>query len=95
MTNIKIIQYDDFIKKIFVVELIDAFPTSISNQSLSWADDGFHRLGVQFSYQKYRVMYEGSYNLAQAASTIFGSAAAKLFDKTGRSISDSIGRIIF
>jgi len=95
MTNIKIIQYDDFIKKIFVVELIDAFPTSISNQSLSWADDGFHRLGVQFSYQKYRVVYEGSYNLAQAASTIFGSAAAKLFDKTGRSISDSVGRIIF
>ena len=95
LTTIRIIQYDDFIKRIFVVELIDAFPIGIAGQSLSWSDDGFHRLGVQFAYQKYRVVYDGSYDLAQAASTIFGSAAARLFDKSGRSISDSIGRVIF
>lgn len=95
LTNLKIIQYDDFIKRIFIVELLDAFPIGISNQSLSWGDDGFHRLGVQFAYQKYRVIYEGSYNLAQAASTIFGSAAARLFDQAGRSVADSIGRVIF
>ena len=95
LTNIRIIQYDDFIKRIFVVELIDAFPIGIAGQSLSWSDDGFHRLGVQFAYQKYRVVYDGSYDLAQAASTIFGSAAARLFDKSGRSISDAIGRVIF
>jgi hypothetical protein len=95
LTNIRILQYDDFIKRIFAVELIDAFPIGIANQSLSWADDGFHRLGVQFAYQKYRVVYDGGYDLAQAASAIFGSAAARLFDKTGRSISDSIGRVIF
>lgn len=95
LTNIRILQYDEFIKRIFVVELIDAFPIGIAPQALSWADDGFHRLGVQFAYQKYRVVYEGSYDLSQAASAIFGSAAARFFDKTGRSISDSIGRAIF
>jgi hypothetical protein len=95
LTNIRILQYDDFIKRIYAVELIDAFPVGIAPQSLSWADDGFHRLGVQFAYQKYRVVYDGGYDLAQAASAIFGSAAARLFDKTGRSISDSIGRVIF
>jgi hypothetical protein len=95
LTNIRILQYDDFIKRIYAVELIDAFPVGIAPQSLSWADDGFHRLGVQFAYQKYRVVYDGGYDLAQAASAIFGSAAARLFDRTGRSISDSIGRTIF
>jgi hypothetical protein len=95
LTNIRILQYDDFIKRIYAVELIDAFPVGIAPQSLSWADDGFHRLCVQFAYQKYRVVYDGGYDLAQAASAIFGSAAARLFDRTGRSISDSIGRTIF
>jgi hypothetical protein len=95
LTNIRILQYDDFIKRIFAIELIDAFPVGISSQSLSWADDGFHRLGVQFAYQKYRVVYDGGYDLAQAASAVFGSASARLFDRAGRSIADSIGRIIF
>jgi hypothetical protein len=95
LTTIRIIQYDDFIKRIFIIELLDAFPIGMAPQGLSWSDDGFHRLSVQFAYQKYRVLYEGGYDLAQAASTIFGSAAARLFDKTGRSISDSIGRVIF
>jgi hypothetical protein len=95
LTNIKIIQYDDFIKKIFIVELIDAFPIGIANQSLSWAEDGFHRLGVQLAYQKYRVVYDGSYDLAQAASAIFGSLASRFFDSTGRSLGDAVGRIFF
>jgi len=68
MTNIKIIQYDDFIKQIYAVELIDAFPIGIGPQSLNWADDGFHRLTVQFAYQKYRPIYDGTYNLAAAAT---------------------------
>ena len=42
MIPIKIIQYDDFIKQIYAVELIDAFPIGISSQSLSWSDDNFH-----------------------------------------------------
>jgi hypothetical protein len=76
LTNIKVIQYDDFIKQIYAVELIDAFPVSISAQPLSWSDDNFHRLSVQFSYQKYRTIYQGTYDLKEAAASIFGSRAA-------------------
>ena len=80
LTNIKIIQYDDFIKQIYAVELIDAFPVSIAAQPLSWSDDNFHRLSVQFAYQKYRTIYEGTYDLREAAASIFGSfAASSLF----------------
>ena len=75
MTNIKIIQYDEFIKQIHAVELIDAFPIGIAPQQLSWSEDGFHRLSVQFAYQKYRTIYDGSYDLAAAATALFGSAA--------------------
>jgi len=78
MTNIKIIQYDDFIKQIYAVELIDAFPIGIAPQSLSWSDDGFHRLSVQFAYQKYRPIYEGTYDLAAAATALFGSAFSRI-----------------
>jgi hypothetical protein len=81
MTNIKIIQYDDFIKQIYAVELIDAFPIGIGPQSLNWADDGFHRLTVQFAYQKYQTIYEGSYDLAEAAASYFGAKSTKLFDQ--------------
>jgi hypothetical protein len=78
MTNIKIIQYDEFIKKIFAVELIDAFPVGVAPQSLSWSDDGFHRLSVSFAYQRYRPVYDGGYDLAAAATSLFGSAAARI-----------------
>jgi hypothetical protein len=78
MTNIKIIQYDEFIKQIYAVELIDAFPIGISPQSLSWSDENFHRLQIQFAYQKYRVIYDGTYDLAAAATAVFGSAASRL-----------------
>ena len=78
MTNIKIIQYDEFIKKIFAVELIDAFPVGVAPQSLSWSDEGFHRLSVSFAYQRYRPVYDGGYDLAAAATSLFGSAAARI-----------------
>ena len=78
MTNIKIIQYDEFIKQIYAIELIDAFPIGISPQSLSWSDENFHRLQIQFAYQKYRVIYDGTYDLAAAATAVFGSAASRL-----------------
>ena len=60
MTNIKIVQYDDVVKQIYAVELMDAFPVSISAQQLSWQDEGFHRVTVQFAYQRYRVVYLGN-----------------------------------
>ena len=78
MTNIKIIQYDDFIKQIYAVELIDAFPIGVAPQALSWGEDGFHRLQVQFAYEKLRVQYEGTYNLAAAATALFGAAGSRL-----------------
>ncbi len=78
MTNIKIIQYDDFIKQIFAVELIDAFPIGVAPQALSWSDDTFHRLSVQFAYQRYRPIYEGTYDLAAAATALFGTGLSKI-----------------
>jgi len=77
-TNIKIIQYDDFIKQIYAVELIDAFPIGVAAQALNWSEDGFHRLSVQFAYQKYNTIYEGTYNLAAAATALFGAAGTRL-----------------
>lgn len=78
MTNIKIIQYDDFIKQIYAVELLDAYPIGVAPQQLSWSEDGFHRLSVQIAYQRYRPIYEGTYDLAAAATALFGSAASRL-----------------
>jgi len=78
LTNIKIIQYDDFIKQIYAVELIDAFPIGVAPQSLSWSDDGFHRLSIQFAYQRYRPIYEGTYDLAAAATALFGSGLSRI-----------------
>jgi hypothetical protein len=92
MTNIKIIQYDDFIKQIYAVELIDAFPIGVSAQPLSWSEDNFHRVSVQFSYQKYRVIYDGNYDLAQAAATILGLKTVNFTNNTGNSIMSGIGR---
>ena len=85
MCNIKIIQYDDFIKQIYAVELIDAFPIGVAPQALNWAEDGFHRLQVQFAYQSLKVQYEGTYNLAAAATALFGAAGARLLP-LGRAI---------
>ena len=78
LTNIKIIQYDDFVKQIYAVELIDAFPIGVAPQTLSWADDGFHRLTISFADQKYRTVYEGTYDIGAAAATLFGAAGSRL-----------------
>ena len=77
LTNIKIIQYDEFIKQIFAVELLDAFPIGIAAQPLNWSEEGFHRLSIQFAYQKYRPIYTGTYDLAAAATAVFGTVAAR------------------
>ena len=78
MTPIKIIQYDDFIKQIYAVELIDAFPIGVAAQPLSWGEDGFHRVSVQFAYQRYKPVYTGSYDLAAAAAALFGVGLNKI-----------------
>jgi hypothetical protein len=94
MTNITIIQYDDFIKKIYSVQLVDAFPIGVAAQPLNWSEDNFHRLSVQFAYQRYKVIYEGSYDLAAAASALFGTKAAPFFDRAGNSINNTIGKTL-
>ena len=78
MTTIRIVQYDDFIKQIYAVELIDAFPVGIASQGLSWSDDGFHRLSVQFAYQRYKPIYEGTYDLGAASAELLGVGLNKL-----------------
>jgi hypothetical protein len=94
LTNIKIIQYDDFIKRIFAIELIDAFPIGIGPQALNWSEDNFHRLSVQFAYQRYTVIYEGGYDLVAAATEYFGAKGARIFDNAGQSISNSVGNVL-
>ena len=72
MTNIKVIKYDDNAKQVFVVELQDAFPIGLSPQQMSWTDDGFLRLTVQFSYRFYKVLFQGGFNPSQDSLTQFG-----------------------
>jgi len=62
MTTIEIVQFDSIANEIFTVKLIDAFPTGVAAQALSWNDDNFHRLGVQFAYQKYETPLPVTYN---------------------------------
>ncbi len=78
LSQITITQFDDVIKQIYAIKLIDAFPISIAAQPLSWAEEGFHRMTVQFAYQKFETVYEGSYNFGSAVSSILGTGAARL-----------------
>ncbi len=78
LSQITITQFDDVIKQIYAVKLIDAFPISIAAQPLSWAEEGFHRMTVQFAYQRFETVYEGSYNFGSAVSSILGTGAARL-----------------
>jgi hypothetical protein len=91
LTNIKVLQYDEFIRQIYAVELMDAFPIGISSQPLSWGEEGFHRVTVQFAYQKYRVLYDGNYNLTEAALQIFGSNFQKFVNTTTTNVVSPVG----
>jgi hypothetical protein len=78
LSKIRIVQFDDVVKQIYAVDLIDAFPIGIASQPLSWADEGFHKLTVQFAYQKFDTIYEGNYDIGRAAASILGAGAARL-----------------
>jgi len=93
LTNIKIIQYDEFIRQIYAVELIDAFPIGVAPQPLAWSEDGFHRLGVQFAYQRYKVIYEGNYDLVAAAAQMFGNSVAKNVTNLQNKVTSPFGKI--
>lgn len=50
-TRIIVNQYDNTKSKVeHQIELIDAFPISVSPLQLNWADEGIHRLDVTFAY---------------------------------------------
>ena len=53
LTEVLIKQFDDVGNEIYNVTLIDAFPINVQAQTLNWSEDGFHRLTVVFSYQRY------------------------------------------
>jgi hypothetical protein len=78
LTQITITQFDDLVKQIYAVNLIDAFPIGIAAQPLSWSEEGFHRVTVQFAYQKFQTIYEGKYNLGATAASLLGAGASRL-----------------
>lgn len=78
LTKIRIVQFDDTIKQIYAIDLIDAFPTGVSPQPLSWSEEGFHRLSVQFAYQKYETVYEGSYDLGKGVASLLGTLGTRM-----------------
>lgn len=79
MTNITIIQYDDIANRIYAVQLIDAFPIGIAPQQLSWGDDNFHRLSVNFAYQRYKVTYDRQFGSAGDVMGKVGGFFDRLF----------------
>lgn len=91
MTNIKIVQYDDFIKQIYAVELIDAFPIGIASQPLSWSEDNFHRVSVEFAFAKYNVIYDGKYDIVAAAAELLGNSAGQ---KLVAPINNAVERLV-
>jgi hypothetical protein len=93
LTNIKIIQYDEFIRQIYAVELIDAFPIGVAPQTLSWSEDNFHRMTVQFAYQKYKVIYEGNYDIVNAAVNLFGAKFGQFVDRKAAGVYRAAGTI--
>jgi len=82
MTEITVKQYNDDVTQIFGVKMIDAFPISIAAQQLSWGDDNFHRLSVQFAYQRYVPIVDSSVDAGEAISNLAlggGAAAIRAF----------------
>lgn len=86
LTDITVVQFDEFVKQIYAVKLIDAFPTSIAPMQVSWSDDGFHKLTVSFSYQRYETIYKGSYNIGQAVASGLGTVFDRIIGDFRNSI---------
>lgn len=97
MTNFQVIQYDDFVKQIYAVEMIDAFPISVAAQPLSWAEDGFHRVSVQFAYSKYRTIYDSKINIgdqiAEKLGSSLGAKIASSIDRVDQAITQKVGNL--
>lgn len=93
LTDVKIIQYDDFIRQIYAVELIDAFPIGIASQPVSWSAGDFQRLTVRFAYQRFKTIYDAPYNLTSFAMEVFGADVSNWMDKTTGELIAPVGKI--
>ncbi len=78
MTEITIKQYNDDVKQIYGVKLIEAFPIGVAAQPLSWAEEGFHRLTVQFAYRRYEVIPDSKYDIGQIVTSGVNAGARAL-----------------
>lgn len=74
-SEISVFQYDDFVQQVYGIKLKDAYPISINDQVLNWTDDNFHRLTVNFAYQKYTSIYEGKFDPDAIVSAAVGAAS--------------------
>lgn len=82
MTDITIKQYNEDVTQIFATRLIDAFPISIAAQQLSWGDDNFHRLAIQFAYYRYEPIVDTKVDIGESISGLAlggGSALLRAF----------------
>jgi hypothetical protein len=70
LTELTVKQYNEDVTQIFAVKMIDAFPISIAAQPVSWGDDNFHRLTVQFAYQRYEAITETSVDVGEAITNL-------------------------
>lgn len=94
MTNITIMQYDEFIKQIYAVKLIDAFPTGVASQSLSWSEEGFHKVAVQFAYQKYETVYSSKTDVVAAYAEILSNKwGSNISNDLNNSLNGSLSKI--
>ena len=74
LTDITVIQYDEFIKQIYAVKLKDCYPYNVASMPLNWADDSIHRLSVQFACNGgYEFIHEGKYDIGQAVGSALGT----------------------
>lgn len=92
-TKITILQYNDLIKQVYALELIDAFPIGIAAQQLSWSDDNFHRLSVQFAYTKYEPIYESKTDLYRAGDEIVSVLTSRIQGAVLGGASDVVGSV--
>lgn len=52
-TNLRLFQYNDIGEPTYAFTLIDCFPILVNPQPITWSEDNFHRLTVNFTYTKW------------------------------------------
>jgi hypothetical protein len=88
VTTITINQYDVTGALSYSVDLIDAYPVSMNQLDLNWADDSVHKLAITFAYTEWRnnslqalamnALESGIGNIASTVGGLGGTAAGSL-----------------